>query len=472
MSIRFGTDGWRGIIGADFTFDNLARLGRGIVNVLPEIKSGKGIVIGYDTRFLSREFAYFLAEYLGAEVSSIGLFSQPCPTPVLSYYTKKRKAALGIMLTASHNPFYYNGVKFKMGFGGPPVDDFITRLEEQIPQHPVPYSLIIPELSERINKNPRVEMIEDFQEYFDHIFQYLDNEKLSEFKGSILYNAMNGSGLSLMPMLLKKLDITAGYERCEINPLFHQEQPEPIPHLLQDFSRKIPEEGYSLGIATDGDADRVGIFDEKGQFVDIFVLTALLYEYLVSVKNFKGGIAYSASLVDIAGKISAKNGYPAEEVPVGFKHVAKKLHEPNFLMAAEESGGIGYNFHIPERDGIFSALLLLEMMTYYGKPVSQIVNEFLLKWGNPSYGRIDFYSPSEILQLNFRRLKENVPERIGDITITHAKEIDGIKWYFDGGWVLMRISQTEPVGRIYATASSQDEVRKILALCRELLSRR
>lgn len=471
MSIHFGTDGWRGIISADFTFDNLARLGQGVLRVLPEISSGDTtVVIGYDTRFMSREFAYFLADYLGGEVSNLYIIDQPCPTPVLSYYTKNKNAHLGLMITASHNPFYYNGVKFKMHYGGPPVDNFIEKLEEKIPRKLVPYSLVLPELISKIEHNEHIHIIRDFREYITDILKFLDVKSLQQFRGPVLYNAMHGSGLSIMPDLLNKMGIEVSCQSCDINPLFQREQPEPIPHLLKGLSRQIREEKYALGIATDGDGDRIGIFDEKGEFVDLFVLTALLYDYLIEVKKVRGGVAYSASLIDIAGKIAQKNGYPATEVPVGFKHVARKLHEPDYLMAAEESGGIGYRFHIPERDGVFTALLFLEMLGYYKKPVSEIVESFLQKWGNPSYGRVDFYAPSERLQYNFHRLQEKPPEKINNIQISRTDYIDGLKWYFEGGWVLIRISRTEPLGRIYTMASSQEEVRLVLHTCRQLLT--
>lgn len=469
MTVRFGTDGWRGIIGKDFTYDNLARIAASLALFFDKKQWDKKLIIGYDSRFQSELFAGFLALQLSENGFFVHLFEELCPTPVLSFYTKEFKCNLGIMITASHNPFYYNGVKFKLHYGGPPLDDFTSEFQSMLIDEVPDYELIVPEMKDRIEADENIAVIRNSDCYILETRKHLDQNKIASVKGTVLYNAMFGAGQKMIPELLNSYNLSYEEMATEPNPGFQNQQPEPIPEYLEDFCKTLSKGDYCCGLATDGDADRIAVFDENGRFVQMFELIALFYQYLIEVKNMRGGVVYSASLVDMPGRIADHYDFLNTEAPVGFKHIASELYRGDYLIGAEESGGIGFKFLIPERDGVFCSQLLLEIMGHYQKPLSEILVDLRKRWGQNSYKRIDAYCPHERLKKNFAFLKENTPKKIGDSPVTGFKFIDGLKFFVDGGWVLMRMSQTEPLGRIYVAGKNDDHVEHLLEMGSKLL---
>lgn len=463
--IRFGTDGWRAVIADQFTFENVRVIGQAVADYLRESGGAKrGLAVSYDTRFLSKEFARALAEVVASNRIPVFLSREFTPTPALSYAVKQRGLAGGVMITASHNPYQYNGVKFKAPYGGPAMVPMTRAIEKQLGKKK-------PALSESVIKS-NLEISDFKRSYIKAIRKFLKFDVDQKYKSNVGCDTMFGAGLSWIESFFpqhrgKSFWNMSGF----FNPLFPEMHgPEPIPDNLAMLIAYCRFK-KSIGIATDGDADRFGVIDERGQFVHLHDLMPLLFRYLVESRGWKGGVIRTTSMADTVDHIAAAMGRPVVEVPVGFKNVTEKMLEGEFVIAGEESGGFGYWGHIPERDGILSCLLVLEMLAAKRQTMSQMVADLRREFGPFAYDRIDEYGELAALKKRLAALRKSPPEKIGAHKVTRVNLIDGIKFYFaNGAWMLIRVSDTEPLFRVYVAARSAQTVKKNLNEGRRLMT--
>ena len=461
--IKFGTDGWRGLIAADFTFDNVAKVALATANYFKRHKRIKnGIVIGYDSRFLSKEFAQTTAEVLANKGIKVIISDKISSTPMVSLLTVKLKAAGGIVITASHNPAKYNGFKIKGDFGGPAHPEMIEKVEKELKKVLKTRIVNKKTYAELVQKGTIKEM--DFTAvYVEDLRTKLDLPLIAASGIKIANDSMYGAGMGVMSQLVPlRAEI-----RCSYNPSFGGGHPEPIPQNLKDLSSTVVMKGCDIGIATDGDADRVGALDENGAFVDSHRIFAILLKYLVTVKHQTGEVAKSISVSQMINKMCLKYGLKLHETPVGFKHLCRLMTERNILIAAEESGGLGLKSHLPERDGIYVGLLLAEVMATRKLKLSELVEELMLEFGWHYYNRIDAHMTEKQKQKTLAAYKKGVKSLAG-MVVRKVETRDGYKLFFDDAWVLVRASGTEPLIRFYAEADSVLRVDSLLKAAMEV----
>lgn len=456
MKIAFGTDGWRAKIAREFTFKNVAAVAQAYADTLKEnSRMNRGIAVAWDTRFLSSEFARLFAEIVASNGITVLLSKTFTATPVLSFTVKDRNLAGGVMITASHNPHTDNGIKFKDHYGGPVMDTVTRLVESQLFKTNVKNDPII---------SGKYLSVDNFDEnYIRQIKSYLNTERLSDLNKMVVYDSMYGAGQRIWKTIASELGISFITLHDEINPQFGDRCPEPILYNLPELQQNTTHRNAILGIATDGDADRFGIIDEKGQFVELHDLIVLLFEYLVNTRNWDGSIVRSSSMANTIDKSAIQYNRTVEEVPVGFKYICDKMIAGNVLIGGEESGGIGYKNHIPERDGILSSFLVLEMLASMKKPISEMVNDLRKRFGPFHYNRIDKYCVLNVLERNMKKLQSNPPHEIDGYSVINVITNDGVKLYFGNDtWMLIRISQTESLGRIYVGSNNSESVEKLL----------
>ncbi len=459
--IKFGTDGWRGVIARDFTFDNVRLVAlataKYLVNANPA-KEHLTVVVGYDTRFLSKQFAEETALVLASQGIRVELTNGISSTPQVSFQTKAKGADLGVIITASHNPAIYNGYKLKASYGGPSKPEDIAALEA--------------ELKKIWNKSPKFNLksLDDyikyqFIKYFDSKVSYLryirkkiDIDAINQSGLKVLYDPMHGSGINTIKELLPNADeIHADY-----NPSFGNiDHPEPIDEVLIDLKANVKNGKYDVGVATDGDADRIGLVDHEGTFVDSHKIFMILLKYLYETKKKRGAVAKTVSLTSMVNLFCEKHKIKLYETPVGFKHVAKLMVEDKILIGGEESGGLSSIVHIPERDGIFNGLLVLEIMAKKNKSLKQLCDELDEEFGVHRFARRDVYV-SEAQKNQILSAAKNTPEKLGTFPITKINTLDGYKFFVDKGWLLIRASGTEPLIRFYAEGDSITKVNILL----------
>lgn len=461
--IRFGTDGWRALIAETFTFDNVRHIGQAMADYLHERgEDEKGVAIGYDTRFLSDQFARALAEVLAANRIPVLLSASYCPTPLVSFAVRRRGLAAGVMVTASHNPYTYNGVKFKGAFGGPALVQTTRAIEKHLFQN-----------QPRVDANPRlIEMCDFFPAYQQHLRDYFDWGKIESLQQKVVFDAMHGAGCGYLDKLLP--EAWRGDRFQSINqdphPLFKNKLPEPILKNLCELQQTVVAGGFDAGLACDGDADRFGVLDHQGRFVELHDLMPLLFRHLLQMRGWPGDVVRTTSMANTVDKMAGALGRRVIEVPVGFKNVAEQMLEKEILIGGEESGGFGYRGHLPERDGLFSCLLVLELLAESGQSLSGLVEGLRRDYGPFAYDRIDQHCSTPVLRQNMQALRADPPGYMGSFKVESVTTVDGIKFYFsDGSWMLMRVSDTEPLGRIYVGSASPEKVRQLLDAGRAVL---
>ena len=463
--IHFGTDGWRAIIAEEFTFDNVRIVARAFAAYLKDQKRAeKGIVISYDTRFLSARFARVAAEVISSNQIPVILSESVTPTPVLSYTVQNRGLAGGIMITASHNPCEYSGIKFKDAYGGPALPAMTKAVESFLGQDR-------PFLDDRmISRYLHEENL--FQPYLQALRSFVNFDRIKSLQGTIVVDSMYGAGYGLLRKILSdtSLQVTAIHDTAD--PTFGNRSPEPILKNLPELSQRIVDDKALAGFATDGDADRFGVLDGNGAFVELHDLMPLLLRHLKKTRGWQGKVVRTTSMADTVDRMAAEMGITVEEVPVGFKNVTEKMLAGDVLIGGEESGGFGYLNFIPERDGLLSILLTLEMMAVEKKNLQTLVAELRQTYGPFYYDRIDRHFDLAILQKNLQALIDQPPKKIENYTVRSVNRIDGIKIYFEeNAWMLMRVSQTEPLARIYVGGESKEIVSIILNAGERLLTR-
>ena len=458
--IKFGTDGWRGFIADDFTFDNVRRVAGAIAGyVLKHEDAAHGVIVGYDTRFASDRAARLVAQVLAGAGIPVLLANDYTPTPAVSYNVKKLGAAGGVMITSSHNPFNWNGVKFKAKFGGSATPEIMKLIESELSTGAMPSG--VPAAVKEIDLKPS---------YVEAICQFADLDIIRRANFKFAIDAMYGSGRGVLTQIFDKNEIKYVAIRQEVNPLFPGTNPEPIlPHVAM-LQETVKKEQCHAGLATDGDADRIGAVTEDGSFVDAHKCFAVLTHWLLERKKWPGDIVRAFNTTRMVDRIAARYGRKLHEVRIGFKYAADLMMTQDILIAGEESGGIGYGRFLPERDGILNALLLANVMAEEGKPLGQLVADLQREYGSHYYGRRDLHISDELKNGAVRRAADSTTTHVGPYRILRKENLDGVKFFLDAptngsgaeAWVLFRASGTELLLRVYAEASTPELVEEIL----------
>ena len=461
--IRFGTDGWRGVMGWDFTADRVKACAQGVARYLT--KSGgasKGLVVGYDTRFGSDRFAAEVAQVTTANGIPTMLCDRPAPTPVASYNIIHQGAGGGVIITASHNPPEWNGFKYKPDYAGSASPEVVQSLEGEISRA---LQKKVPSVSlEQARSDGLLTDIEPAAPYVAQVNQLMDLSVLRSSGLTVFVDAMYGAGVGYLPGFLE-----GGKVRCTelhgvLNPAFPGiAQPEPVAHNLLALSDAVVANRADVGIALDGDADRVGLVDEKGRFISTLHTFALLALYFLEVRGLRGPLVKSITMSSMVYRLGELYQVPVYETPVGFKYISPVMMGQEALAAGEESGGYAFRGHIPERDGILSGLYLLDLLSRTGRSPSELMGKLVEKVGPHFFNRLDVPFRAEQRIETKRRMDSQRPETLAGLRVTGRDEIDGVRFHLQGGaWVLVRFSGTEPLLRIYAEASSQDQVDRLL----------
>ncbi|MBC7242764.1 MAG: phosphoglucomutase/phosphomannomutase family protein [Anaerolineae bacterium] len=463
--IKFGTDGWRAIIAEDYTFENVRICAKATARYLHDTgMAGRGLVVGYDTRFQSERFAEAVATVVASEGIKAYLCDRPAPTPTISFSILDRQAAGAVVITASHNPGIWNGYKYKPEYAGSASPEVIAALEERIaaiqaegrPVTPMP-------LQEALDKG-LVELFDPEPAYMAQLHKLVDIQAIKDAGLKIVVDPMYGAGIDYFPKLLaggRTQVIQVNGFRNPIFPGMHN--PEPIDHNLHILRNAILEHRADVGLANDGDADRIGVMDERGVFINQLQVYALLLLYLLEVRGMRGPIVKTLTTTVMAYKLAEKYGLPVYETPVGFKYVGPKMLETDAIMGGEESGGFGFKGHIPERDGILAGLFILDLMVKLGKKPSELIEYLYAQVGPHYYDRIDVPFPPERRDEVVARVREAHPTQIAGLAVRSLDTTDGFRFHLeDGGWLLIRFSGTEPIIRVYTETTHQDKVQKIL----------
>lgn len=469
LDIKFGTDGWRGIIAQDFTFDNVRYCAQSVAEYLRDKGlASRGMVIGYDTRFASEDFAAAAAEVVAANGIKVYLCSKATPTPVISYGVLNKKAAGAIIITASHNPAQWNGFKIKTEDGASAPTEVEAEVEGRLPdivaQNRVKHLPLEEGLAQRL-----IESLDLMPDYFHHLAQFFDLESLRKAGLKVVVDSMFGAGSGYFKRLLSGDKTEVVEINGERNPIFPGIQPEPIARHLSKLCATVRESKAHVGLATDGDADRIGIVDEKGTPLTPLQIFALLALYLLEVRGQRGAIVKTLTTTSMIFKLGELYNVPVYETPVGFKYVAPKMVAENALMGGEESSGFGYRGHLPERDGILSGIYFLDFMAKLKKTPSELLDYLYSKVGPHYYERIDLEFPSTEREAIIQRLTQDRPTHLAETEVVRVKTIDGFHFVLaDGSWLLIRFSGTEPLLRIYAESHSMDRVNKLLEAGKKL----
>lgn len=461
--IVFGTDGWRGLIARDFTFENVRYVALAVAKYIKKISKEEdfpSVVIGYDTRFLSKEFAEEAALVLAGQGIIVHLTDHISSTPQVSFHTKQKGSQLGIVITASHNPPQYNGFKLKAGFGGPATPEQIAKVEaelQKIMQKPPTFSLKTLDFwTDQSQK--KIRPFNAKESYIRHIKKKINMPEIWSADFKVLYDPMHGAGIDTIKMLLPN----ASEIHNDVNPSFGElDHPEPIGEHLEVLSEKVRTGGFDIGIATDGDADRIGLIDHEGNFVDSHRIFMILLKYLYEKKKKRGMVVKTVSLTSMVDQFCKSKNITLAETPVGFKHTAKLMNESKVLIGGEESGGLGTIIHIPERDGLFNAMLVLEVMANRKMTLKQLCDELDEEFGPHRYHRRDVIVTPEKKKA-IMNAAEKMPKKLGRFSVESINTLDGYKFIVENGWLLIRASGTEPLIRFYAEAESLSKVNELL----------
>ncbi len=465
--IRFGTDGWRAVIGDEFTFENVRACAQATALQVRETGlADRGMVVGYDTRFASEEFAAAAAEVLAANGIPVYLCDRPAPTPVIGYAILQRKAAGSVVITASHNPSQYSGFKVRTEYAGAAPPEVLTRIEALLARSGRAPRLPLAEAKAK----GLVETFDPRPEYLAHVSELVELGSLRAAGLQVVVDSMHGAGAGYLRRLLAGGKTRTWEVRSARNPAFPgMHNPEPIPRNLSPLRRAVRRHHAQVGLATDGDADRLGVLDGEGRFVNQLQTFALLTYYLLEVRGLRGPIIKSLTTTGMVPRLGELYGVPVHETAVGFKHLGPKMRETDAIIAGEESGGYAFRGHLPERDGILSGLYFLDLMARRHKDAADLVAELFDKVGPHYYDRVDIeMSPQERTRME-SRLEGLRPKSIAGMKVTAIDRTDGLRFRLDdGAWALIRLSGTEPLMRIYTEVPREELVAKVLSEVREL----
>lgn len=461
--VKFGTDGWRGIIADDFTYENVRVAARAIaLYVLKHETPAKGVCIGWDTRFGSQAFAKVVSEVMCQAGIPVLLADRVTPTPALSYAVRERGAAGGVMITSSHNPAQWNGVKYKASYGGSGKPSIIAQIEGYLDQ---PF-----EMADRAS----IEEVDFLPPYVEAIQKFVDLAEIRASGQKFLIDVMYGAGRGVISGIFTKAGIPFVEMRAEINPAFPGINPEPIlPHIVET-QKRVVEEQCGAGLVTDGDADRIGAVDEHGNVVDAHKIFAILLNWLLERKKWPGDVTRAFNTTLMLDRIARKHGRTLHEHGIGFKYVCDLMLEKDILIGGEESGGVGISKHLPERDGMLNSLLLAQVMADEKKTLGELVAALQEEFGEHQYGRIDMHIDEARKQKAIASAKTvKAGEQFAGMTVLRVETLDGIKFFLENEackgkqnaaetWLLLRASGTEPLLRVYCESCSVESVHAVL----------
>jgi len=467
--IKFGTDGWRGVIADDFTFANVRTAAAAIAAyVHAKEDPAKGLCIGYDTRFGSRAFAQACAEVVAAAGIPVMLANEITPTPALSFGVRERKAAGGIMITSSHNPAQWNGVKYKAWYGGSGKPSIMAEIESQLDRPVI-----------RAEKAAEIREVDFLPDYLKAIESFADLDMIAKSGMKFAIDSMYGAGRTILSDIFKRLGVEHVQIRAELNPLFPGINPEPIEPHIRALGEATVANHCDAGLCTDGDADRIGATDEFGNFVDPHKIYSVLLRWVLERKGWPGAVTRAFNTTKMLDRIAKKYGRELLEHGIGFKFVCDYMLEREIVMGGEESGGIGFQRHLPERDGLLNALLLANVMAEEGKTLGRLVADLQAEYGEHQYGRIDLHISDEIKDGAIARAKmlKQGDAVFAGMPILRVETLDGVKFYLDNPeaatkpnaaetWLLLRASGTEPLMRIYSESCSTESVARVLDAAR------
>ncbi len=464
--IKFGTDGWRGVIGDDFTFANVRRVAGAIAAyVKAESEPGRGLIVGYDTRFLSPECAQIAAEVVAASGIPVTLADRAAPTPAISYAVVSRQAAGAIVVTASHNPYRWNGIKFKAPYGGSAAPAIVARIEKHL--HRLDRSASRPRREKSTRRaglqagTSRPATADLITPYVERLRTMIHLESIQASGRQFVLDPMYGTARGCIARLFQKTGIPFREIHAEHNPLFPGLNPEPIEPHVRDLRSAVLDGHFDAGFATDGDADRLGAIDRDGTFIDSHKIFSILLRHLVEDRGQRGEVVKTFSTTQMIDKLARKYNLPLHITPIGFKYICELMLKRDILIGGEESGGIGIKGHLPERDGILNSLLLAEVMAEKKRTLAELVQELSEEFGPHCYDRVDL----EIERPAIERLMREVGQlkTFAGRKITSVDYLDGFKMLFgDSAWLLVRASGTENVLRLYAEAPSRHDVKALL----------
>ena len=464
-AIKFGTDGWRGIIAEDFTFANARVVAQAIARYVARGEDArKGVLVGYDHRFASDRVAAAVAETISSTGTPVWLADRPCPTPAISLLVRQRGAAGGIVVTASHNPYRWNGIKYKASYGSSALPSIVAQIEKELA---FVESQSLPPLP------PRKELIQPLEPigpYLNTIEKLIDWDRLRKAKFRFVADPMHGAAAGLLKELFMRNGVHCDEIRGTRDPRFGGVHPEPIEPHVEALRQAVLAGKYDAGLCADGDGDRIGAIDRDGTFINPHQIFSLLVWHLAGMRNLPGDIAKTFSVTKLIDKLANKLGRKLHEVPVGFKYICELMLEQNILLGGEESGGIGTSLYLPERDATVSALFLAELMAWHGKSLGELVSTLHAEFGEYHYGRADLEVTAAQKKNTIAHFANGALTKLLDFPIARREDLDGIKVYLgDIGWVMVRASGTENVLRIYSETNRADTTRRVLNAVIELV---
>jgi len=456
--IKFGTDGWRGVIAEDFTFANVRRVAAAIAQyVREESEPARGLVVGYDMRFLSAGFAQETAEALAAAGIPVWLAKAGTPTPAVSYAVVARKTAGAVMITASHNPYRWNGIKFKAPYGGSAAPAIIHRIEVHLHR------------LDRARRQPRkvrpatVDLVDLTTPYLERLKQLTHLDQIRASGQRFVIDPMYGAGSGCIARLFNEAGIPFSEIHSEHNPLFPGLNPEPIEPHVEGLRQAVMEGNFDAGFATDGDADRIGAIDRTGEFIDSHKIFCILLQHLTEDLGMRGEVVKTFSTTQMIDKLARKHHLTLHLTPIGFKYICELMLTHDILIGGEESGGIGIKGHLPERDGILNSLLLAEVMALKKKTLGELVEDLSREFGPHCYGRVDLEVELSRAQQLVKQVAQGMFKKVAGLKVTAVEDLDGAKMRFgETAWLLVRASGTENLLRLYSEAPSREQVKALL----------
>lgn len=467
MKIRFGTSGWRAIISDEFTFKNVRIVSQAIADYVKKA-NGKRLIVARDTRFMTERYARLVAEVLTANGIKVFMPENPTPTPVVSFTIRHHRLDGGINITASHNPPEYCGIKFNPADGSPAPPEVTQQIESIIAS--LEESKVSTMSLVEANRKDLLEIFDPKPDYLNALAKIIDFDTIKKAKLKVIVDLMYGTAMGYLDELCSKLvadiDVFHNYR----DPYFGGDRPEPDEERLALLANRVKSKGWDVVLAVDGDADRFGIVDDEGRYVKANEVIALLAHHLYKNKNMKGPVARTVATSHAVDEVAKAFGEKVVETPVGFKFLASVLLNDKAVIAGEESGGLSIANHVPEKDGILACLLILEMIAREGKPLSQIRKEFREQYGNFLNSRVDFELSSDEEKNKLFEKFENLEQYSKDLKVTSSDRVDGLRYFFDmpGSWLLVRVSGTEPVIRVYFEAKDEPTYQKLNMLVRKI----
>ena len=457
-AIKFGTDGWRGVIAEDFTNASVRQVAQAIARYIVRAEQpARGVLVGYDTRFASERFARVAAEAVAATGTPVWLSEQACPSPALSLLVRQRAAAGGIMITASHNPYRWNGVKFKASYGSSALPSIVAQIEKELE---TVLRDAVPPLPPR---NDLIGSLDVRAPYLETIEKLVDWDRLRSAGLRFVVDPMHGSARGLLRELMTRHGVSCDEIRGSRDPLFGGVNPEPIEPHVEGLRRAVLAGGYDAGLCADGDGDRIGAMDSDGTFITPHQIFSLLLWHLAGTRQLAGDVAKTFSATKMVDKIAQKFGRKVFETPIGFKYICELMLERDILLGGEESGGIGTKLYLPERDATVAALLLAELMAWHGKRLGELVRTLHAEFGEHHYGRVDLELKPGQKERAIAYFANAKLARLMEWPVVRREDMDGIKVYLgEVGWVMVRASGTEPMLRIYSETTRPETTRRIL----------